>query len=112
MDKISKKDKMIIKKIKKLKKLITNYNLDGYIIPKNDAYFAEYSFPNRLNNIKFQWFGRFCYNSKDSFLNLLAAFIFNRIIFLSCDLFPTFALIFKQSHFDGKKRFIDDLWLA
>ncbi len=51
MDKISKKDKMIIKKIKKLKKLITNYNLDGYIIPKNDAYFAEYSFPNRLKTI-------------------------------------------------------------
>ena len=42
---------MIIKKIKKLKKLISNYNLDGYIIPKNDAYFAEYSFPNRLKTI-------------------------------------------------------------
>ena len=51
MDKISKKNKMIIKKIKKLKKLISNYNLDGYIIPKNDAYFAEYSFPNRLKTI-------------------------------------------------------------
>ena len=42
---------MIVKKIKQLKRLIANYNLDGYIIPKNDAYFAEYSFPNRLKTI-------------------------------------------------------------
>ncbi len=51
MDKISKKNKMIIKKIKKLRKLISKHNLGGYIIPKNDAYFAEYSFPNRLKTI-------------------------------------------------------------
>tara|TARA_Y100001970_G_scaffold284003_1_gene400479 strand:+ start:125 stop:1837 length:1713 start_codon:yes stop_codon:yes gene_type:complete len=42
---------MIIKKIKKLRKLISKHNLGGYIIPKNDAYFAEYSFPNRLKTI-------------------------------------------------------------
>ena len=42
---------MIVKKIKQLKRLIANYNLDGYVIPKNDAYFAEYSFPNRLKTI-------------------------------------------------------------
>ncbi len=37
--------------IKKLKKLIINRNIDGYIIPKNDEFFSEYSFPNRLKSI-------------------------------------------------------------
>ena len=45
MDKISKKTKMI----KKIKKFIVNNNLDGYIIPKNDRYFTEYS---NINNLK------------------------------------------------------------
>ena len=39
---------MIKKRILQLKKLIINYNLDGYIIPKNDAYFSEFSRPDRL----------------------------------------------------------------
>ena len=39
------------KKILKLKKLINFYNLDGYIIPKNDAYFSEFSLPDRLKTI-------------------------------------------------------------
>tara|TARA_B100000780_G_scaffold271418_1_gene232327 strand:+ start:171 stop:1883 length:1713 start_codon:yes stop_codon:yes gene_type:complete len=39
---------MIKNRIKKLKKLIKINNLDGYIIPKNDAYFSEYSSPDRL----------------------------------------------------------------
>ena len=34
-----------------LKKLIDNKNIDGYIIPKNDEFFSEYSFPNRLKFI-------------------------------------------------------------
>ena len=34
-----------------LKKLLDNKNLDGYIIPKNDEFFSEYSFPNRLKLI-------------------------------------------------------------
>ncbi len=34
-----------------LKKLINNKNIDGYIIPKNDEFFSEYSFPNRLKFI-------------------------------------------------------------
>ena len=34
-----------------LKKLINNKNIDGYIIPKNDEFFSEYSFPNRLKTI-------------------------------------------------------------
>ena len=31
-----------------LNKLIKRENIDGYIIPKNDEFFSEYSFPNRL----------------------------------------------------------------
>jgi Xaa-Pro aminopeptidase len=42
---ISKKTKMITK----IKKFILNNNLDGYIIPKNDKYFTEYS---NINNLK------------------------------------------------------------
>ena len=34
-----------------LKKLMKNRNVDGYIIPKNDEFFSEYSFPNRLKFI-------------------------------------------------------------
>jgi len=34
-----------------LKKLMDNKNIDGYIIPKNDEFFSEYSFPNRLKFI-------------------------------------------------------------
>ncbi len=37
--------------IKILKELIGNKNIDGYIIPKNDEFFSEYSFPNRLKSI-------------------------------------------------------------
>ena len=47
MDKISKKTKMI----KKIKKFIVNNNLDGYIIPKNDNYFTEYSKINNLEKV-------------------------------------------------------------
>ncbi len=42
---------MIKKKILKLKSYLKIYNLDGYIIPKNDAYFSEYSSPDRLKII-------------------------------------------------------------
>ena len=35
----------------KLKKLLNNYNLDAYIIPKNDDFFGEYAFPDRLKAI-------------------------------------------------------------
>ena len=31
-----------MEKIIKLKKLLIDYNLDGYIIPKNDEFFGEY----------------------------------------------------------------------
>ena len=44
MAKISKKIEMI----KNIKKFINVKNLDGYIIPKNDNYFTEYS---KINNL-------------------------------------------------------------
>jgi Xaa-Pro aminopeptidase len=39
------------KKIQKLIKKFDRYNLDGYIVPKNDDYFTEYSKINRLKII-------------------------------------------------------------
>ena len=35
----------------KLKKLIEDYNLDAYIIPKNDEFFGEFAFPDRLKTV-------------------------------------------------------------
>ena len=37
--------------IKIVKRLINFYDIDGYIIPKNDEYFSEYSNPNRLKAV-------------------------------------------------------------
>ena len=42
---------MIDKKINKLRNLIKLNNIDGYIVPKNDEFFSEYAFPNRLKLI-------------------------------------------------------------
>ena len=39
------------KDLKKIKKFIYNNNLDGYIVPKNDSYFTEYSNINNLCQI-------------------------------------------------------------
>jgi len=39
------------KKIKILREKFKNYGIDGYIVPKNDDYFTEYSKINRLNII-------------------------------------------------------------
>ena len=47
MVKISKKTKVI----KYIKQFINNNNLDGYIIPKNDYYFTEYSKINNLSKV-------------------------------------------------------------
>ena len=46
MVKISKKNKMINKFLKKLKNELLLRNLDGYIVPKNDKFFSEYAYPN------------------------------------------------------------------
>ena len=37
--------------IKSLRKQFSKYNIDGYIVPKNDEYFTEYSSINRLKII-------------------------------------------------------------
>ena len=42
---------MIINKIKKLRYFLKLKNLDGYIVPKNDQFFSEYAYPNRLKEI-------------------------------------------------------------
>ena len=39
------------KKISILRTKFKKYNIDGYIIPKNDDYFTEYSKINRLKTI-------------------------------------------------------------
>ena len=41
-----------MKKIKKLRKLFNQYNLDGYIIPKNNSFFGEYV-PASEDNLKY-----------------------------------------------------------
>ena len=42
---------MIVDKINILKKKFNQFNIDGYIIPKNDEFFSEYSANDRLKNI-------------------------------------------------------------
>ena len=42
---------MILNKIKILRKKFRQYDIDGYIIPKNDEYFSEYAKNDRLKNI-------------------------------------------------------------
>ena len=42
---------MISNKIKKLRHKFIKFNIDGYIVPKNDMYFSEYSSPDRLKLI-------------------------------------------------------------
>ena len=51
MVKISKKNKMINKFLKKLKNELLLRNLDGYIVPKNDEFFSEYAAIDRLKII-------------------------------------------------------------
>ena len=41
-----------MKKLKNLKKLFNTYNIDGYIIPKNDEFFNEY-IPENKDSLKF-----------------------------------------------------------
>ena len=38
-------------KINILRELFKYNGLDGYIVPKNDCYFSEYAFPDRLKEI-------------------------------------------------------------
>ncbi len=41
-----------MEKVNKFKKLLKNYNLDGYIVPKNDEFFSEY-IPENKDRLKF-----------------------------------------------------------
>ena len=50
MDKVPKKNK-VMNKIKILRNKLKQYNIDGYVVPKNDDYFTEYSKINRLKII-------------------------------------------------------------
>ncbi len=40
-----------MKTLLKLKEQLNTYGLDAYIVPKNDEFFSEYAFPNRLKTI-------------------------------------------------------------
>jgi Xaa-Pro aminopeptidase len=51
VDKISKKNQIMQNKIKALIKKFNEYNIDGYIVPKNDEFFSEYTNKDRLNFI-------------------------------------------------------------
>ena len=51
MGEISKTAKMISSKIKRLRYKFNSYKIDGYMVPKNDSYFSEYSWPDRLKFI-------------------------------------------------------------
>ena len=42
---------MISSRIKKLRHKFIRFNIDGYVVPKNDIYFSEYSSPDRLKLI-------------------------------------------------------------
>ena len=42
------------KVVKELKKKFKKYDIDGYVVPKNDDYFTEYS---KINRLKIQYFG-------------------------------------------------------
>ena len=42
---------MIKKRIKTLKKKFDSLNIDGYVIPKNDEFFSEYSRQDKLKSI-------------------------------------------------------------
>ncbi len=50
MDTIPKKNK-VMNKIKILRNKLKQYNIDGYVVPKNDDFFTEYSKVNRLKVI-------------------------------------------------------------
>ena len=42
---------MIKKRLKILKKKFNSFGIDGYVVPKNDEFFSEYSNKNRLETI-------------------------------------------------------------
>jgi len=51
MDQISKKIKMISEKLKELKNKFHHLKIDGYVVPKNDEYFSEFTKKDKLKTI-------------------------------------------------------------
>ncbi len=51
MDQISKKIKMISQKLKELKNKFYRFDIDGYLVPKNDEYFSEFDQKDKLKTI-------------------------------------------------------------
>ena len=51
MDQISEKTKMIVERLKILKRKFNTHGIDGYVIPKNDEFFSEFSNKDRLKTI-------------------------------------------------------------
>ncbi len=51
MDQISKKIKMISQKLKELKNKFYHHEIDGYLVPKNDEYFSEFTQKDKLKTI-------------------------------------------------------------
>ena len=51
MDKVPEKNQMITNRIKILREKFKDFEIDGYIIPKNDEFFSEYAENDRLKNI-------------------------------------------------------------
>jgi Xaa-Pro aminopeptidase len=51
MVKVSKKNKMILSRISRLKKYFIDHQIDGYVIPKNNEFFSEFDQFNRLQKI-------------------------------------------------------------
>ena len=49
---------MIDKRIKQLRNKFNRFNIDGYIVPKNDEFFSEYAVIDRLKIIFFNIFIR------------------------------------------------------
>ena len=54
---------MIKNKIKNLKNRFKEFNIDGYIVPKNNEFFSEYDQNHRLKNIS-NFFARSCRKEK------------------------------------------------
>ena len=52
MDQISKKIKMISQKLEELKNKFHHHEIDGYLVPKNDEYFSEFTQKDKLKTIK------------------------------------------------------------
>ena len=51
MDQIPKETKMISQKLKELKNKFYYYEIDGYVVPKNDEYFSEFVKKDKLKTI-------------------------------------------------------------